>query len=160
MEGEVEADETYIGGKNKMKQKMKNKTIVFGAVERKGRVTTRIISDTSTYRIRKAVTDSVAKGSTLLTDQLHAYKNTARLEGYDHETVNHGRKKYRNGNAYTSTIEGFWSQIKRSLDGTHHVVSPKYLHLYLAEFEYRYNHRASSVPMFDLLMGRVSCNRR
>ena len=157
--GEVEADETWIGGNIKRKdgKARDNKTIVFGAVERKGKVTTRIIDGSSTYRLREAVNDSVARGSKLMTDEWASYKTIAQLDGYDHSAVKHKVRQYRKGDTYTNTIEGFWSQLKRSIDGKYHVVSPKYLSSYLGEFQFRYNYRDhDSLHLFDWLLSRVS----
>jgi len=154
--GEVEADETWIGGKRERKHYKENKTIVFGAVQRKGKVNTRIIKDTAEQTLLESVRDNVAKGSKLMTDDYRAYKTIAIMGGYDHSTVNHSRNKWRKGNAYTNTIEGFWSQLKRSIDGTYHVVSPKYLASYLGEFQFRYNHgQISGQHLFSFLLSRV-----
>lgn len=156
LKGTVEADETWIGGRRKMKQKMENKTIVFGAVERKGKVNTRIIPNTTEQSLLESVRDNVAKGSRLMTDDYRAYKGIAFVEGYDHGSVAHSKRQYVKGDVHTNTIEGFWSQLKRSIDGTYHVVSPKYLSSYLAEFQFRYNYRDhDSLHLFDWLLSRV-----
>ena len=157
LSGEVEADETWIGGKRKMKFKMDNKTIVFGAVQRKGKVSTKIISNTTEQSLLEAVRDNVAKGSKLMTDEYRAYKSIANIEGHDHSTVKHNAREYVRGTTHTNTIEGFWSQLKRSIDGTYHVVSPKYLSSYLSEFSFRYNFgRREDAHLFDVLLGRVT----
>jgi len=157
LKGEVEADETWIGGKRKRKNYKDNKTIVFGAVERKGKVSTRIIRDTTEQSLLESVRDNVAKGSQLMTDEYRAYKNIAHIEGYKHTTVRHSKNQWRKGNTHTNTIEGFWSQLKRSIDGTYHVVSAKYLPLYLSEFQFRYNYREhASEHLFSFLLSRVA----
>jgi transposase-like protein len=101
-------------------------------------------------------TDNVAKGTKLITDELKSYRKIAKLIDIEHDTVNHGSGQYVKGSTHTNTIENFWGQLKRSLDGTHHVISPKWLHLYVSEFAFRYNHRLVPIPMFDLLLSRVS----
>ena len=160
LSGEVEADETMVGGKAKQKRKMANKSIVFAAVERKGKVQAEVIKDSTEDTLLHAVRENIAKGSLLLTDKLRAYKNIAHIEGYGHEAVHHSAKQYVDGKAHTNTIDGFFSQLKRSLDGTYHVVSPKYLPLYVSEFEFRYNHgRREDVHLFDLLLRRASGHR-
>ena len=157
LSGEVEADETWIGGRRERKHKMDNKTIVFGAVQRKGKVSTRIIKDTTEQSLLESVRDNVAKGSKLMTDEYRSYKSIANIEGHDHSTVRHSGNEYVRGNTHTNTIEGFWSQLKRSIDGTYHVVSPKYLSSYLSEFSFRYNFgRREDAHLFDVLLGRVS----
>lgn len=155
--GEVEADETWIGGKRKRQGYKDNKTIVFGSVQRKGKVNTRIIKDATEQTLLESVRDNVAKGSELMTDNWKAYKGVAIMAGHKHKTVNHSANQWRKGNAHTNTIEGFWSQLKRSIDGTYHVISPKYLPLYLSEFQFRYNYaRASGEHLFSFLLSRVA----
>ncbi|OGJ64214.1 hypothetical protein A3C37_04860 [Candidatus Peribacteria bacterium RIFCSPHIGHO2_02_FULL_53_20] len=154
--GEVEADETWIGGKRKRQGYRDNKTIVFGAVQRKGKVSTRIIPNSQEQTLLESVRDNVARGSNLMTDEWKAYKTVAILEDHNHSTVTHSKNQWRHGNTHTNTIEGFWSQLKRSIDGTYHVVSPKYLSSYLSEFQFRYNHgRTSDEHLFSFLLSRV-----
>ena len=136
LSGDVEADETWIGGRRKRKSYKENKTIAFGAVKRKGKVSTRIIKDSTEQTLLESVRDNVAKGSNLMTDDYRAYKYIAIMQDHNHSTVNHSKNEWRKGNTHTNTIEGFWSQLKRSIDGTYHVVSPKYLPSYLAEFQF------------------------
>ena len=92
--------------------------------------------------------------STLKTDEYRGYTGIDTL-GYKHETVNHGEKEYVNGDTHTNTIEGFWSQLKRSINGTYHFVSPKYLQQYVNEFAYRYNRRNQISPLFYSLISAV-----
>lgn len=159
MSGEVEADETMVGGRQKGKRGRgaAGKTVVFGKLERGTKtVSTAIVPNVKATTLLPHFTDSVAKGTKLITDELKSYRKIARIEGMEHDTVNHGSGQYVKGSTHTNTIENFWGQLKRSLDGTHHVVSPKYLHLYVSEFAFRYNNRLIPVPMFDLLLSRVS----
>jgi hypothetical protein len=76
-------------------------------------------------------------------------------EGYKHETVSHGQNEYVRGNIHVNSLEGFWSQLKRSINGTYHCVSPKYLQSYVNEFSYRYNNCLSFEPLFDLMLLQV-----
>ncbi|MDD4627947.1 MAG: IS1595 family transposase [Candidatus Peribacteraceae bacterium] len=156
--GEVEADETWIGGKAKgWKNRNTNKTIVFGSVQRKGKVNASIVKDCTEQSLLVHIRSNVAKGAKLLTDDWRAYKNIAHIEGYAHSSVNHSARQYVDGTTHTNTIEGFWSQLKRSIDGTYHVVSPKYLSSYLGEFVFRYNNgRRTDSHLFDILIGRVA----
>lgn len=159
MSGEVEADETYVGGKRKGRRGRgaAGKTVVFGKLERgTKRVSASIVPNVKAATLLPHFTDSVAKGTKLITDELRSYRKIASIVQMDHDTVNHGAGQYVKDLTHTNTIENFWGQLKRSLDGTHHVVSPKYLHLYVSEFAFRYNHRLVPVPMFDLLLSRVS----
>lgn len=152
--GIVEADETLVGGKMRNKHRRKrggdddngpsgrgsNKIAVAGAISRKGRVVARVIANTRRhtleYFVRSAVSDKV---SLLVTDENLSY---GRLHHkYPHATVNHSAGEYVNGVLHTNTIEGFWSILKRGVIGTYHKVSKKYLPLYVAEFQFRYNNR-------------------
>ncbi len=149
--GIVEADETYIGGKHKRQGMYDNKTAVVGIVEKKkgeGHVkafATKQADATVTLPFIKA---NVEAGSTLQTDESRIYSRVKR--DFTHEFVNHSKFEYARNGVHTNTIEGFWGQMKRSLDGTYHCVSPKYLQLYVNEFVYRYNHR--QVAAFPVLM--------
>lgn len=89
-----------------------------------------------------------------MTDEYKPYK-TLTKEGYKHETIAHGVKEYVRGDVHVNTLEGYWSQLKRPINGTYHAVSPKYLQNYVDEFSYRYNHRFSFEPLFSLLLARV-----
>ena len=151
LSGIVEADETYIGGKRKLDQKFSNKTAVVGIVEKKkgiGQVkafTTRQANATVTLPFLRT---NIAADSILHTDESRIYSRVKR--DFTHKFVNRSKLEYVRSGIHTNTIEGFWGQLKRSLDGTYHCVSPKYLQLYVNEFVYRYNHR--DVAAFPVLM--------
>ena len=99
------------------------------------------------------IQDMVKDNSVIVTDESNSY-NKVESMGYGHEKVKHGKGEYVRGNTHTNTIEGFWSQFKRSVHGTFHCVSPKHLQAYLDEFSFRYNHRDASLP--SLMFSRVS----
>ena len=153
--GHVEVDETYIGGKDKTigrpTMKTSRKVAVLGMVERGGDVMTKIIPDTKNKTLLPLVYKNVAQGTTVSSDELHAYKSLPRL-GFQHGYVNHSMKEYVKGIHHTNSIEGFWSRLKNSIRGTHVHVSRKYLPNYLGEFEYRYNMRKSPKWMFERLL--------
>lgn len=150
--GTVETDETYIGGYRKKGQGFRDKEAVFGIVERGGRVKAEQVSGTGYRVLMPRLIDSVTPGSTVYTDQAGVYRKVARF-GYLHDTVNHRMSEYGRGLTHTNTIEGFWSQLKRSIDGTYHAVSPKHLQHYVDEFAFRYNHRTE--PIGPILLRRA-----
>lgn len=157
LQGVVETDETYVGGKgknNKRGRGAENKTPVFGLSERKGNVMAKVVVDTKRKTVMPIIRQNVAIGTKVMSDEYLPYQSLGK-EGYAHQTVNHGTKEYVRGNVHTNSIEGFWSQLKRSIDGTYHAVSPKYLQNYVDEFAYRYNHRLYPVPLFHLMLENV-----
>jgi transposase-like protein len=139
----LEADETYYGPKIEGRVGPYKKTPILGVVERGGSVRA-IVSDTASTRRTKAFfSKAVTLGSMLHTDESSIYRWTNKE--MIHETVNHSIGEYARGNITTNTIEGFWGQMKRSIDGTYHCVSPKYLQFYVNEFAFRYSHRGEAV---------------
>ncbi len=152
--GHVEADETYIGGRRaggKRGRGAPGKTVVFGMVERGGDVMTRVVPNVRKATLERHILENIKGGATVSTDELKSYAKIARL-GYDHGTVNHSADQWVDGIHHTNSIEGFWSQIKRSIRGTHIHVSRKHLSKYLGEFEFRYNLRHAPETMFARLL--------
>ncbi len=158
LSGEIECDETYIGGKQRGQSGRSHarKTVVFGAVERGGRLNANVVPDASTKSLQPYIEGFVSPDSQLLTDEWKPYKSIAKSLKMIHRTVRHGYRQYVAADGtHVNNIESFWSQLKRSIDGTHHVISPKYASLYVAEFEFRYNARNEGQHLFPKLVGLV-----
>jgi transposase-like protein len=145
--GIVEADETYVGGKGSKGGKnigrRTDKAVVFGMVERGGRLAFRHVEKVAD--VRGVIMDGVSKDAHLVTDDYLMYRGIGRKFA-KHDRINHSRKMYaRMGNdgvvIHTNTIEGSFSLLKRGVTGTFHSISKKHLHRYLSEFEFRYNTR-------------------
>ncbi len=154
LSGHVEVDETYIGGKRsggKRGRGAPGKTIVFGMLEREGDVMTRVVPNVRRATLEAAIAEHVIAGTSISSDELHSYGHLDRL-GYMHRAVRHATEQWVDGETHTNGIEGFWSQIKRSIRGTHIHVSGKHLSKYLGEFEFRYNMRKQPELMFSRLL--------
>jgi transposase-like protein len=142
--GEVEADETYVGGKAarinaRQKRNRKAKAVVVGAVERGGEVRATVVEEPTYDAIRDHVSSNVERGATVYTDMHPAYSQLWEY-GYHHGPINHS-VHYVDGNVHTNTIENFWSVLKRSLYGTYVSVDPEHLGRYLHERTFAYNLR-------------------
>jgi transposase len=153
LEGSVEIDETYIGGKHESKYGYSKKSVVFGAIERDGMAKAKHVRSTGSRVLLPEIEQGISAGTQIYSDEWTAYK-TLNKRGYTHTTVNHSSLEYVRGLAHTNTIEGFWGQLKNSIRGTYHAVSPKYLQGYVDEFVFRYNYRA--MPVCPVLLERAS----
>jgi transposase len=142
--GIVEADETYMPSG-------KTKRPVIAAVSRSGGIKAKVMLNRQTGSVKPFIEANVQKGSYLMTDEANVYKT---LTGYKHRAVNHGRG-FVKGMAHTNNVEAFWNQVKRSINGTYHWVSPGHLQQYVDEFSFRHSLRASSVPIFEKLMAKI-----
>jgi len=153
LSGHVEADETMLGAPHHGKggRGAIGKTVVFGMVERGGDVVTEVVPNVTHNTLQGIIKDHVKTGSTISTDEFKSYHHLDK-SGYKHGYVHHGIKEYVNGIHHVNTLEGFWSQIKRSIKGTHVHVSRKHLPKYLGEFEFRYNMRSTPSLMFSRLL--------
>ena len=152
--GEVEVDETFIGGKDKNRHWSKKRHVSGGSetIARKGNVVCQIIEKTDrntlTGFVRQAVSERV---SLVATDEAYGYDPLKRF--FPHQVVKHSEKEYVRGNIHTNNIEAFWSLLKRGVIGTFHNVSKDYLPLYLAEFSYRHNNRENPNIFNDVIAG-------
>jgi transposase-like protein len=147
----VEADTTYVGGKESNKHRNKRnskniggagKQIVHTLVERKGHARSDHIANISGKTLRPIVVKQVSRKSTLMTDTAGGYMGVGK-EFERHEMVDHGAGEYVRGDAHSNTVEGYFSVLKRGITGVYHHVSEAHLKMYLAEFDFRYNTRMS-----------------
>jgi transposase len=160
LSGHVELDETYVGGHIKVKQfgkgeYLKNKTTVFGMVERGGTLRGKVVPNDKIETLHPLILENVAPGTTVSTDQHRSYRKLSKM-GYIHGRVNHDVDEWVRGNVHTNTIEGFWSHLKRGIKSTHVSVSKQHLQKYVDEFAFRYNNRDKPAEMFNRLVRQVS----
>jgi transposase len=145
----VEVDKAFIGGKDKAGED--DKHIVLGMIERKGDVVTRQVRSRRTQDVVPTIIEWVEPGTHVHTDKDKAFGDLD-IHGYQHERVDHSKKEYVRGQVHTNTIEGFWANLKRGINGTYVWVSAKHLQKYLWEFEFRHNLRKEPWLMFQLLL--------
>lgn len=168
LDGEVELDETFVGGKNKNRhwdkkvpksqgRSFKDKTPVLGMLQRGGKLVCKVVANTSFRKLTPPIIIHVKRTAKLNMDEWEGYKLVKSI--YKYGVVNHKEKQYVNGDAHTNTIEGFWSILKRGIIGIYHRVSKKYLQLYVNEFVFRYNTRSmTDRERFDYFLENAFMN--
>jgi transposase-like protein len=153
LKGIVEVDETYVGGKPRMSAKEKHidhrktnrrgrgtkKTPVVALVQRNGIVKSKVVARVTGENLKSYIQNNVDKSSVVMTDDFKSYKPIRHI--YNHKVVKHSHGQYVNGQIHTNTVEGYFSLLKRGINGVFHHVSKKHLHRYLTEFDFRYNMR-------------------
>lgn len=167
LQGEVEADCTFIGGKTGNKHKSKreidnakgtgaiNKTPVFGMVERGGELVTGKVRKEEQDIVRPIINDWVGAGSTLITDGHSAYLG---IKGLHHEALSHEKGEYARNHFHTANIDCFWSQFKRGITGIYHQISVKHTNAYAQEFTLRHNTRTlPTSTRFDFVLTNMVC---
>jgi transposase-like protein len=159
LQGTVEVDETYVGGKARAWPKRSRewhenrKATVLAMVERDGRARAEVIPFSGAGDIRPRVLENVKDGSTLYSDGAMVYRTFDGI--YNHAWVDHGVDEYVRGEVHTQTIEGFFQNMKLGLAGVFHGVSKRWLQSYVNEYVFRYNHRTGPDP-FKVLVALVS----
>jgi transposase-like protein len=163
LSGQIEADETFIGGKARNMHKFdrakkvtgtggKDKTAVLGIMERGGKVVTKVVDNTKKKTLQKEVREHVLVGSALFTDALKSYEG---LNEFQHEVIDHALA-YVEGEVHTNSLENFWSLLKRTLGGTYVSVEPYHLFRYLDEQGYRFNNRHfTDGQRFDMAVRQI-----
>lgn len=127
-------------------------------VQRDGIVRAGPVPDKAGSTLQPIIMRNVQRGSIVSSDTHGAYKDLAKA-GYRHGTVNHGAGQFRKGIHHTNTIENYWAQLKRGINGCHIHVSSKHLWKYVSEFSYRYNMRKEPAAMFSGLVSALSLPR-
>ena len=163
LKGEIEVDETYIGGKNKNRhskdkvkdaqgRSLKDKTPVFGTLQREGFVVAYVVTDTKGKTLLPLIYNTVHPNSTIYSDEWYAY-NGINKEKFDHQKVYHKKGAYVIGRRSTNTIQGYWSHLKKMISGTHFWVSRKHLQRYVDCESFRYNTKhLSESERFDVFL--------
>lgn len=166
LKGIIEADETFIGGKEENKHKskrtegtqgrsVKTKTAVAGVIERGGELRAKKVEDTRGYHLKPFIISNVEFGSKLMTDEWLGYKGLVAL--FKHKYVKHNEGEYVSDNCHTNSMEGFWSLLKRGVNGIYHSISSKHLQKYVDEFVFRYNTRSNSESgRFDAMLNNIN----
>ncbi len=153
LDGVVEVDETYVGGKPRLREfgeGVKDKEVVMGMVKRGGKVYLKHVEGSGKWHLIEQIQHKIDPKARIITDEYPSYRSLGKM-GWQHESVNHGGYVYVKGDIHTQNIENVWSHLKRGIHGVYRHVSKKYLQAYADEFAFRYNHRKSGDMFMELL---------
>ncbi len=140
LNGIIEADETYVGGKGRGKR---GRGAEITWVERGGKVNSQVVADVTAKTLQGLICLNAQNSAIIVTDEFCSYRGLDK-KYKAHKVINHGKKEYVRREVHTNTLEGFFSHLKRGITGCFHHVSKEHLHRYLKEFDFRYNHRKDS----------------
>lgn len=167
LDGPVEIDEAYWGGKDKWRPRAKRegprgpkgKTPILGMVQRPTKtqpahIVAKMIPDATKPTIRREIKRKILPRSVIYTDEGGAYTGL-NWNGYYHSRVNHSQEVYVAGDVHVNSVEGFWSLVRRGIGGVYHSVSTKHLQSYLDEYTFRYNNREDERGMFSAFLNRI-----
>jgi transposase-like protein len=166
LSGVCEADETFMGGKeankhaskktpNNQGRSVKTRKAVAGVIQRGGELRAQTVPNTKGEVLKPFVIGNIAFGSELNTDEWWGYKGLNNL--FEHNFVRHNSGEYVQGDCHTNSLEGFWSLLKRGVNGIYHSISGKHLQQYIDEFVFRYNTRTYSENYrFDMMLNQIS----
>lgn len=167
LQGIVEIDETFVGGKARFKHKDKrikynpgrgwiDKTPVLGMLQRNGRVKAMVIPNVLMITLKKAALTHIRGGSDLMGDGFIGYRGLEPF--FTVKCIDHGKGIYAEGEVHTNGIENFWSNFKRHIGGTHIKVSKKHLNKYVQESAFRYNYRNLDVQQqINIIIDNMAC---
>jgi transposase-like protein len=166
LEGDVEVDETFGGGKLRasdraggpahVARKVSLRPTIWGAAARGGEVRAKVVRSRSSQDVEGPIYTHVLPSSTIFTDEYAGYRTDRLGRRYRlHKRIRHLDRIYVEGNVHTNTIEGFFGLLKNGIRGVYHSVSSEYLQHYLDEYVFRYNARLNATPMFWLILDRV-----
>jgi transposase-like protein len=175
LSGTVEADTAYVGGRlhegersrlraqgrSNQGPATKDRPVVLAAVERKGRIRATVVGTSraqrlTTDRIRQTLCEFVLPASMIFTDDWGGYNALAKTRRYTFRRVAHSQRVYVSGDVHTNTVEGFFGHFKSDVRGTHHSISKRWLHSYLNEWVWKWNHRNDGEAMFRQLLSSAT----
>ena len=161
MSGQVEVDETFVGGRKHRTKAHRpgtgrdNKSVVLGIVQRGGPLLGKVVDSNEAMSLIPPIMENVAQGTTIHSDEWTVYKRHLPNLGYKHSFVKHRIDEFVRDETHTNTLEGFWSHLKRGIRSTHVAVSKKHLQRYVDEFAWRFNNRHDPAAMFNRLLSSV-----